>query len=353
MFMRSLIYNNAKIFRYICTGILCTLMVAVSEILGDPEMIFPEAEALFIGMLIADKPLWNISKRLFMFIMGISALAGLWLSIYRDLFLRFIFDAESPGLWLERFSILAAICVAYAFVSFLLITYQAALLPAVSACVLPILTNAHSWTYPVSVIVVTLATLISNSVAKRANLIPRAGEPVDNDSKSEAKNFDSIEERSRLLACFPIVFAAGGAAVMSGFKFAAAPPLIVALLTFAGKSSPLQNKKLKIYLLILICATVGAASVLLLYIQLKLPMTVAVILTVIIISVIFYKSQILFPPAGALAILPAILPENYVLIYPLMIAAGAAVFILAGSAVAGMKFGEVVSKEQLKNPVIK
>ena len=48
----------------------------------------------------------------------------------------------------------------------------------------------------------------------------------------------------------------------------------------------------------------------------------------------------MFPPAGALAILPAILPENYVLIYPLMIAAGAAVFIRAGSVIAGAKLGD-------------
>lgn len=61
-FPKKHIMSNKQLFndpvprkRYICALLMILLMVGVSELMGEKEIIFPEMAALTIGMWIVDK----------------------------------------------------------------------------------------------------------------------------------------------------------------------------------------------------------------------------------------------------------------------------------------------------------
>ena len=68
-FPKEHIMSNKQLFndpvqrkRYICALLMILLMVGVSELMGEKEIIFPEMAALTIGMWIVDKKVWTVSR---------------------------------------------------------------------------------------------------------------------------------------------------------------------------------------------------------------------------------------------------------------------------------------------------
>ena len=107
-----------------------------------------------------------------------------------------------------------------------------------------------------------------------------------------------------------------------------APPLLVAFTEFSNPESRARQNPVRTVLIITGCALCGAAFRLGLCTFLGLPLTVAGILAVAAALAIMRLAGQYIPPAGALAVLPMIIPEKALLIYPAEIFAGSAVFML-------------------------
>lgn len=64
--------------RYLFALTMILLMVAVAELSGEKEIIFPEMAALTIGMWIVDKQVWRVSRARMVALMTAGAVAGVW-----------------------------------------------------------------------------------------------------------------------------------------------------------------------------------------------------------------------------------------------------------------------------------
>ena len=59
---RGLFADRLQRWRYLSALAMVVLMVAVAERTGEREVIFPEMAALAIGMWIAPKRVWNVTR---------------------------------------------------------------------------------------------------------------------------------------------------------------------------------------------------------------------------------------------------------------------------------------------------
>ena len=57
------ILKRIRIERYIFAGLMAFLMIAIAEISGEKEIIFPEICALTIGAWISEQQPWMCNKR--------------------------------------------------------------------------------------------------------------------------------------------------------------------------------------------------------------------------------------------------------------------------------------------------
>ena len=114
-----------------------------------------------------------------------------------------------------------------------------------------------------------------------------------------------------------------------GVQFCIAPPLLVAFTEFSDPQSKARSKPVKTVLIITGCALTGALLRYLLCCNAGLPLTLAAILSVAAALIIMKFAGQFIPPAGALGVLPMIIPQETLLIYPAEILAGAAVFMAA------------------------
>lgn len=124
-------------------------MVMAAELIGDNEIIFPEITAVAIGALAAPKRAWNTSRlRLFL---TISAAAFLGVGIVRFVPLPLVFQVP-----------LGLVCV------LTLVTLSGTeFIPAVSACVLPILMGTESVVYIISVAVMVGMILLMQVILEK------------------------------------------------------------------------------------------------------------------------------------------------------------------------------------------
>ena len=81
-FPKKHIMSNKQLFndpvprkRYICALLMILLMVGVSELMGEKEIIFPEMAALTIGM-------WTVSRLKLVLLMSIGAIVGVCIVRY-------------------------------------------------------------------------------------------------------------------------------------------------------------------------------------------------------------------------------------------------------------------------------
>ncbi|MBR1750509.1 MAG: hypothetical protein IJ740_06440, partial [Ruminococcus sp.] len=114
-------------------------------------------------------------------------------------------------------------------------------------------------------------------------------------------------------------------AVISGFKLAAAPPLLVAFTEFWKSGSKAQHKPIIIILLITVCAFIGsltryAAIIFGFYCFISAGIAITVVL------LIMKKTMLIIPPAAALSILAYLIPEQQLVVYPILVMIGISMF---------------------------
>ena len=277
-------------------------MVYASEQTHEPAILFPEILALLTGMWVAPKMPWRVSRLEIPALMTVCAVWGIALSRW--------LPASTP----------VKMGVAFLGAALLLLAVRSTLLPVLSACVLPILIGEQSWIYPVAVCVMTVLLVAVQMLLERIGLR----------EKQEAArwSWNPRQELVRWAILIPALTCAAAGAVSLGVPCVVAPPLIVMMCELSFPESPVANRSGRVFLVTLLCAVIGAACRFGLHIHLGLPLYLSAAVAAILTLSVFAALQLPFPPAGALAILPMLLPESLILTYPVQVAAGAVLCIL-------------------------
>lgn len=291
-----------NILPYILTLVIVIGMVLTAEMSGEGEIIFPETAALAIGYLAAQKQSWKVNDSRMILLITICAVAGV-------LTVRYV----KVGMY---FQILIAFIISQLVFMFSGTTFA----PMISAIILPVMMQTESFIYPIAAFLLTVAVILFRRLLVKFKI--RDEEkfvPVMLHSKA-----DAVDSAIRIICVAVMALLA----ILSGFKFAIAPPLLVAFTEFSRPKNKARNKPVKTVLVITGCAFVGAVSRYVLNMTLGLPLTVAALTAAVIMLVIIYCTKMYIPPAGALTILSMIIPSESVLLYPLQIFVGSAVIML-------------------------
>lgn len=283
--------------------VLAAAMVGAAELLGEKEIIFPEITALTVGAIAAPKQSWRVSRaRMVLLILLCSVL----------------------GILIVRFSPLpkaANLVLAFLTCQALYLCSRTSFAPMISAAALPVLMDTETIIYPVSAVTMTLLTVFAQYILERAGMYD--AEKFTPMPRPDGFCWLSAAARTVIAAVLAVPL------IHFGYNFCIAPPLLVAFTEFSNPESRARKKPIKTVLIISGCAASGAILRYLLCVLLGLPLTLAAVLSVISALAIMRCTKLYIPPAGALGVLPMIIPCELLLVYPAEIFAGAAVFMLA------------------------
>lgn len=289
----------------VCSAVvvaIITLMIAASELMGEKEIIFPEIAAISAGMLIAPKCPWRTNRLRILLLITISAIIGVLVVLYLP------FDK-----WLQM-------SVAYLLCQFIFVFSGTSFAPMISAAVLPIMLGTKSLVYIISAILLTVLILLVSYLPEKLHKREKLSfTPLPLPDKH-----DYIDIVKRFVLATAVIFLA----LFVDFRFAVAPPLLVAFTEFSKPSCPARQKPVKAVLLIAICAVLGTVSRLVICEWLALPLTVSAVFVSAGFIVVMKLFKMYLPPAGALGVLALLVSSDYIMIYPLHILCGATVFML-------------------------
>jgi hypothetical protein len=295
------ILKRIRIERYIFAGLMAFVMILIAELSGEREIIFPEICALTIGAWISEQQPWVCNKRKMFFLVSIASLFGMLVTRYLPIPLIF------------------QTCLCFAFTGFILTITKTTLIPIISACILPVYLGTKSWVYPISVTIMALMIITAQWLMEKNHLKPKNEYiPCKFDYKYQ------IIKWSKLLIVFAIL-------ALIPFEnhqiYFLAPPLIVTFAEFANPKSPMRNKPFHIIGLMTLASATGCMLREVLNLYLHLPLTICAALACCILFVTFDKVKTLFPPAGAILLIPMILKTQYLMTLPFEVCIGATVLI--------------------------
>lgn len=278
------------------------VMVGSAEILGEKEIIFPEITAVAMGALIAPVQSWNTSRtRLFTAIVS-AAVAGVCI-------VRFI-----PEILILRIAVGLLMAVGVITLS------KTSFVPAISACILPILMGTKSPVYVISVAVMTAFILISQKALECFGLHEKYEyRPIG--PSAELLKLRSKQVITVLIICI----------LPAHFHkiFFIAPPLIVAFFELSGKGSKLMKRKYTAIALMAAAAFTGVTARFFISEKLGLTMTLGAVLSSAVIFVLCRKTKLYFPPCCAISTLPFIIPQTAMIKFPFEVIAGYIVLTIA------------------------
>ena len=286
--MKVLIKNN--LVPLLMMTFLTLLMVFLSEVIGEKEIIFPEIAAIGIGAILAPKQSWNVSPSLMIGSIAFMALVGT--SIVR--YLSFPYFV----------SIILALIIAVFVIAFVGMGF----VPAISAGVLPVVLNCGSWVYPLS------ATLMTSLICLMRFFLVRKGFREKRPFIRAPFTTDKLVFWIKNVVVISLIIAF---AVFSENIFLAVPPLIVAYIEMANVDSPLRKKPLNAIVLISSASIIGVSARLLLVESLNMTLTFATAIVLLLLTTMLFGLHMFMPPAGAIAVLPMLLSADGLLYYPL------------------------------------
>ncbi len=294
--------DRKMIIRMTLSVVALALMAAGADLLGEREVIFPEVAALAIGLWTADRLVWNVHAREVPLLMTLSAVIGVLITRH----------VGAP--------VLVQLTMAFAVSALLMTTLRIPLIPSIAAILLPILLNTQSWLYPASVAVMT------SIMAAGVGLLQRAGLKATIAPVGPREGFTRhalLEWAWRYVLLLPLL----AVATSAGWLFAIVPPLVIILIELTNTKNMFRNRPLPLWATAVAVAAMGTASRWLVVETLSLPYAVAVSVAFAAALALMWKAKMMFPPIPALAVIPFILPSNYML-FPLEVALGAAYAIV-------------------------
>lgn len=298
---KPLFSDPVKNIRYVATLLMVSLMVGVACLTGEKEIIFPEMAALCIGFWIVNKRVWIVRPFQAVLLMTVGAVAGIVIARY------------SP------FNLVVNISGAFTFAALCLLLYRSTLIPMLSACILPVILGTVSWIYPLSVFTMTLIVIAvrklmeltgTHTKQKAVRMLP-------------AGRKDVTEWAGMLVTVVCVAFAA----VFSSFYYFIIPPLVVTFAEFVTSRSGFRLRPVQVFLMVVGSSAIGTYSQLVGYGLLGLPEIVVASFVMVLLFIMFELVGKYFAPAGALALIPMIVPQDGLAWMPLQVAAGAAIFI--------------------------
>lgn len=297
------VLKRIRFERYVYALLMIFLMVGIAELFGEKEIIFPEIVALTIGAWVAEKQTWKVNKRKLFFLMSFSSAVGVLVVKY------------------SHMPLIAKVLMCFAFTGVALTLAKTTLLPIISACILPVYMNITSWMYPISVCIMSLMIIFMQWVMEKRRHRPKnIYIPCVYNYKIELKKWSKLFIALAMISLLPF---------KSQNLFFIAPPLIVAFAEFSNVKSPARKHPYKIFLVLVLAAILGTVLREVLNLYMHLPLTVSAVIACVLLFAAFERINLLFPPAGAILLLPMILDVSDLKLYPFQVAAGSLVFISA------------------------
>jgi hypothetical protein len=309
-----------KIKAQIPAFLLVVSMFAIAGFGNHNEIIFPEISALAIGAWVMEKSPWKSADFTFWLSPTLAALTGT--IIVRSF----------------HYSPFFMIAGAFVVVAIQMRLLRSDVLPSLSAAILPIITSVDSWYYPLSV------CLLSGTIALGRQI---TGNNI-HDAFSKSANIPEVREESgtngagnalvywiKLSIGVSIVTVV---ALESKQLFMVAPPLIVAFAECSKPNGSLRKKTLKIMILLTSAAFIGVFWLEIIGHVLRWPIWVFALLSLSSVFLSYRYLRLPFPPAAAIALLPAIIPAESLFSYPLHVSLGSAAFM----AISMLWFGDNV-----------
>lgn len=300
MMMKNIL-NKHKIIRYAIAMAVLTLMVGIAEYSGEKEIIFPEMAALTIGLWISNKRVWRIKDWQILVLMTVASIFGLLISLYSPLHL------------------ILNILLAFVIAGVIIVLSRSTLYPLISALILPVLLHTTSWIYPIAVFIMACILLIGKSIMQRTRILDKFEyEPSRYPLKSTV--FVWLSMAVALLFMTALGY-------YTGVIYIIIPPLIVSFVEFVNAKAGFRNRPVLTVLLLFLGAVIGSIFQLVGYYYLHTPMVVVAVLILFTMFALFEWLGKFFAPAGAIAIIPLLIPQEYLLLLPLQVLAGATLFI--------------------------
>ena len=280
--------------------LVVAVMVGAAELFGQNEIIFPEITAIAVGAFMAPKLAWKTSRIRILILIMVCAVLGVGIVLL------------VPGpVWVK-------ITLAYGLAEVIYLRSGTAFAPMISAIALPVLLGTESVVYPIAALVLTVLILGCHVALERSGIKePVPFVPV------RAERSDWIDAGVRL----GLVAIAAWVVLKLDCRFVIAPPLLVAFTEFSKRDSGARKSPVNVVAAIALCGLAGAACRYVIHLSLHLPLTLAAVTAAFLMILILTKLKVYVPPAGALCILPMLIPAEKVPGYPLQILAGAALFM--------------------------
>lgn len=299
-----------KRYMLVSTSLLVMLMVALAGICNNNALIFPEIAALAFGGWAASSRPWMADN------------LSLWLSPSLAAIIGTLIINYCP------FSLPLQAGTAFLCVLVELWILRSAVLPSVSAAILPLVTKDSSWSYPCSV------CLFMGIVALVCILLDKKG--FGNYTRVTLRPVHIPIERQALASLWRwgkillAVLAVAWISSQTGWRFLLAPPLIVACIEFVNPGGKLRSHPFRLMTLIFLSGLSGTLFIWIAW-QGLLPFWLACGLATGTVFLLYQRTKMYCPPALALAVLPSIVPEQALLWYPLQLAGGCVLFFFLGS----------------------
>lgn len=288
------------------TVLLVVGMTGAAEGLEEPEILFPEITALAIGAWLAPLMVWRTSRtRLFVLITA-SAMLGVLI----------VRCCPLPLFW--------QLCLAFLLSQLLLTASGTSFAPMTSALVLPVLLGTTSWVYPLSAAVMTAAIVGVQRLLEAVGLCESAVFVPRPFSLRETFGMSSPLYKRLLTATALLLLATA-----SGWRFCAAPPLLVAFIELSNPACPARSRPLKTVTVVALCTLAGSLVRYVLCVRSGLPLTLAAMLIALGLVLFVRFSGFYFPPAGAMAVLTLLVPETALTLLPLQALLGMALLTAA------------------------
>lgn len=293
--------NRAKRQRYFYSLMMITAMVGMAELLGEKEIIFPEMAALTIGMWIVDKRVWRVGRLQLIVLMTLGAVFGVCLVRY------------SP------FPLYINLGIAFLFAATSLTLSCTTLIPLISACMLPVMLGTESWVYPLAVLLMSgIVGAGQFGMEKKMLRRPLADVPPGSDRTREFLRWTVLLSSFMAIAALP---------VYTSYLFCILPPLIVTYAEFANSKAGFRNRPVQVFLLLVISAASGTFFQVFIHHYLGWSETIVALCDLCCLFLLYELSGKCFAPAGAMVLIPMIVPQEQLLWLPLQVAAGAFLLI--------------------------
>ena len=307
-----------KKIRYILTLSFVFAMFLAGDVLKTDAVIFPEILAVLVGCVCTDRLPWKTDNIHTFILMTLSALAGYAITAFVPfpLYFKVLMGFIVPGI--------------------LIILSDCTMMPCISACLLPIYMVDASPVYPVAVSVMTALTLVIRQIL------------INTGNKEAALRFRYTPDFmydfgmwGRVLIIFAVLAAVPmllfdvvksyiptTVPIDSEIIFFIAPPLVVTFVE--GYCRDLYGRRFKIWFVISVASATGTLLRFIGVDLLGFTSCVPAVLAAGIALLEMNLMKIMFPPVGAVVLLPFIINGN-VFMYPPLVSLGCLTVIVLAS----------------------